>query len=276
MVSNATRQVQAASAVPPLTQAQAERIARGELDAFVALLQGLGDDDWSRPTDCDLWSVRDVVAHQGGHVQAGMGLRGLFAQFSPRLTRPYRKQGMNALDATNQSQVDLRRDWPAEKLIAEVRDGTTRAIAARRSMALATKLVRVPAPGYGLIRVDYLLRVIFPRDMWIHRLDIAGATGRPFVMTPGHDGLLLAHALRDTERNVRKLLPGYAVRLELDGPAGGAWRLGHGSEVPVTMDVPTFMRLSSGRQPASRCPAEVAVDDPALRERVLASLVAVY
>jgi uncharacterized protein (TIGR03083 family) len=32
-------------------------------DALIALLRDLGDEDWSRPTACALWSVRDIVAH---------------------------------------------------------------------------------------------------------------------------------------------------------------------------------------------------------------------
>ena len=30
---------------------------------LIALLRGLGADDWERPTACALWSVRDITAH---------------------------------------------------------------------------------------------------------------------------------------------------------------------------------------------------------------------
>lgn len=264
--------------IPPLTPSQVERIARDELGAFVRLLEQLEASDWDRPTACDLWSVRDVVAHQGGHVSAGMGLRGMVSQASPRLLRPYRKRGMNALDAMNQAQVDLRCDWSTDRLVAEVREGTPKAIAARRRVAWPARFVRVPAPDYGLIRVDYLLQVVFPRDMWIHRLDIADATNRPFDATHEHDGMLVAHVIRDMDRNVRKRLPGYAICLVVEGPAGGAWRLGKGDELTVRMDLLDFMRTSSGRlAPARRREAaDISATDEGLKERVLASLAAVY
>ncbi len=116
--------------IPPLTREEIDRAAERELAAFVGLLESLEGDEWERPTACDLWNVRDVVGHQGGHVQAGMGLRGMFSQFSPRLSKPYKKRGMNTLDAMNQAQVDLRRDWPTERLVAEIREGTPRAMVA--------------------------------------------------------------------------------------------------------------------------------------------------
>ncbi len=264
--------------IPPLTRDETERIAHDELAIFLNLLEQLDDGDWEQPTHCDLWTVRDVVAHQGGHVPGGRGAFGMFAQLNPRVLRPYQKRGMNTLDAMNQAQVDMRREWPLEKLLAEIREGTRQAIASRRGMWWPSKLVRVPAPDYGMIPVDYLLHVVFPRDMWIHRLDITDATGRSFETKPEHDGVLIAHVVRDMERNVKKGVPGHAVRLTVDGPAGGTWRLGKGDEIAVTMDVPTFLRASSSRiSPEERRAAvDVSTADEALREKVLASLVAVY
>jgi uncharacterized protein (TIGR03083 family) len=278
MTTAATRQAIEAAGIPPLTRAQTEKVAHRELETFVALLERLAGSEWEQPTACDLWSVRDVVAHQGGHVQAGRGMLGMFAQLNPMLARPYRKRRMNALDAMNQAQVDMRREWPVERLIAEVREGTTEAIEARRRLSPAAKIVRVPAPDYGLIRIDYLLHVVFPRDMWIHRLDVADATGRPFELDEEHDGTLLSHVVRDMERNVRKRLPGRSVRLTVEGPGGGTWRLGQGDEVPVEIGVLDFMRLSSGRLKAERRGevAEVGVSDQSERERVLGALAAVY
>lgn len=264
--------------IKPLVREETEKIAHGELQAFVGLLDQLDAPDWERPTACDLWNVRDVVAHQGGHVQAGTGLRGMVAQFSPKLVKPYRKQGMNMLDAMNQAQVDMRRGWSHETLIAEMRDRTPEAIAARRRLPFASRLIRVPAADYGFIPVDYLLHTVFPRDMWIHRLDIADATGRPFVMTPDHDGVLAAHVVRDMDRNVKKRLPGHSIQLTVDGPAGGAWRLGTGDQIAVRMDILDFMRVSSGRMKPERAllVTEVSTTDPSLKARVIRSLAAVY
>ncbi|MDZ7726724.1 MAG: maleylpyruvate isomerase family mycothiol-dependent enzyme [Dehalococcoidia bacterium] len=278
MTATATRSAVRATEIPPLTRAQAANIARDELAAFVSLLEELDEPDWRQPTHCDLWDVHDVVAHQGGHVAAGHGLLGMLGQGKPWQLRPYKKRGMNDLDAINQRQVDLRHEMGPAELITEVRDGTERAITARQRMKWPSRIVRLPAPDYGLIPMDYLLHVIFPRDMWIHRLDIADATDRPFTVTPDHDGAMLPPAIRDMDRNVRKHLPGHSVRLTIDGPAGGTWLLGEGDEFQVTMDLPAFLRASSGRIgiPDRVAAADFSTPDQDLRERIAAALVAVY
>ncbi len=228
------------------------RLAQGELDAFVRLLEQLSPEDWDRPTPCSLWTVRDIVAHQAGHVQMGSGFRGFVAQLDPRALRPYQKQGMRALDALNQYQVDKRRERSTSELIAEVREGTPRSIAARARLNPVARNMPVPAPGFGLVRLGTLLHRIFPRDMWIHRLDIADATGREIELTPGHDGVLVAQAVEDVDRQVVKKARGLSFTLELTGPAGGTWVLGRGTEAgpAVRMDVPDFMRRTSGRATA--------------------------
>lgn len=240
---------QAAGAGTAATIPGYARLARQELDAFVRLLGELSPEDWDRPTPCALWTVRDVVAHQAGHVQMGAGLRGFVAQLNPRATSPYRKRGMSMLDALNQHQVDIRKGLPVEDVVAEVRDGTPRSIAARARLNPVVRNVPVPAPGFGMVRLGTLLYRVFPRDMWIHRLDIADATGRDFALQPGHDSVMVAQAVDDVDRYVQKKGRGLSFVLTLAGPAGGTWALGGGSEpvANIRMDVPGFMRRSSGR-----------------------------
>jgi uncharacterized protein (TIGR03083 family) len=225
------------------------RLAKQELAAFVDLLNQLEPDDWGKPTPCALWDVKDVVAHQAGHVQMGSGLRGFVAQLSPRPLAPYRKRGMSMLDALNQRQVDIRREQPVEDLIAEVRDGTPKSIASRGRLNVVARNIRVPAPPVGLVGLGTLLHRIFPRDMWIHRLDIADATGKPFVQTPGHDDVVVALTVADAAKHVEKKAPGLSFALTLPGPAGGSWAFGQNeaSEWELRMDVTDFMRRSSGR-----------------------------
>jgi uncharacterized protein (TIGR03083 family) len=255
------------------------RLAQGELDAFLRLLEQLTPQDWVRPTPCSLWTVRDIVAHQAGHVQMGSGFRGFVAQLNPRALRPYQKQGMQALDALNQYQVDKRRERSTGELVAEVREGTPRSIASRAGLNPAARNMPVPTPGFGFVRLGTLLHRIFPRDMWIHRLDIADATGRQIELTPGHDGVLVAQAVEDVNRQVMKQARGLSFTLELTGPAGGTWVLGRGTEAgpAVRMDVPDFMRRTSGRAAAEATLPRVASTGPeALTLRCLEALQCLY
>lgn len=243
--ANASR----AGDIPAPDRATCAKFAKQELVAFVDLLNQLEPDDWCKPTPCALWDVKDVVAHQAGHVQMGSGLRGFVAQLSPRPLAPYRKRGMSILDALNQRQVDMRKGRTPAEVVAEVRDGTPGSIASRGRLNVIARNVRVPAPPVGLVGLGTLLHRIFPRDMWIHRLDIADATGKPFAQTPGHDDVMVALTVADAAKHVEKKAPGLSFALTLSGPAGGSWAFGQ-NEVPeweLRMDVTDFMRRSSGR-----------------------------
>ena len=48
--------------------------SRKELERFLTLVESLSGDDWQQPTDCTLWNVRDVLAHQAGAYASGASL----------------------------------------------------------------------------------------------------------------------------------------------------------------------------------------------------------
>lgn len=268
----------AAGTIAAPSRAASRAIAERELGLFLALLESIEPGEWSLPTACSLWDVRDVTAHEAGHVSPGFGIRRLLAQQSPLRVRKYRSRGLYGNDAANQCDVDERRHLEPAAIIQEIREGTPRAIAARQRMGPVSRLLRVPVPDYGMMTFDYLLHVIFPRDMWIHRLDISDATGRTLDVSAEHDRLLLHHAIGDMDRNVRKRLPGRAVLLMVDGPAGGQWRLGEGDEVTVRIDLAALLRRMSGRTSAAEAlpVAEISQSGAEAGLQVLESLVAVF
>jgi uncharacterized protein (TIGR03083 family) len=255
------------------------KLATDELAAFLRLLEQLEADDWTKPSPCTLWNVREVVAHQAGHIQAGRGLFGLLAQSNPLALRAYRKRGMNMLDAMNQKQVDMRASSSPGTLIKEIREGTPNSIAARSRLNPLSARFRVPVHPVGMMPVRKLLDVVFPRDMWIHRLDIADATGKPFTTTAAHDGRLVALAVADTADVFARKAPGLGVELRLQGPAGGEWGFGNGTEPRVTleMSVEDFLRRSSERITVDTALERVSSNAPqATTRRVLEHLIAPY
>ncbi len=271
--------VQDARRIPPLEPRRYAQLARSELDAFLRLLSRLEPGDWEKPTACTLWDVRDVVAHQAGHVQMGSGLRGFLAQADPRATRPYQRRGMSILDAVNQAQVDMRRSWPVDELIAELSDGTRRSISSRLRSNWVAGHVPVPVSPVGLMPLRDLLLRIFPRDMWIHRLDIADATGKAFEQTAEHDGVMVGLVVADVSRHLRKKAAGLGLTLRLAGPAGGSWLVNSGTneDLTIEMDVTDFMRRTSERTSADSTIDRVASDAPRDRvQRALDVLLAPY
>src|SRR5688572_3524838 len=92
-------------AVPKLSRDEVIPMAREELRHFVALIENLTPSDLTQPTDCTMWNVKDVVAHQASHVLILTTFREFFNQFSPLNNLEYIRLGMNILDAANQRQV---------------------------------------------------------------------------------------------------------------------------------------------------------------------------
>jgi hypothetical protein len=90
-------------------------------------------------------------------------------------------------------------------------------------------------------RLGYLLEVIFTRDTWMHRVDIARATSHELVLTPEHDGRIVAGVVAEWARR-----HGQAFTLHLLGPAGGTYTMEGGGE-EITIDAVEFCRTLSGR-----------------------------
>lgn len=53
----------AVTAIPPLEHDEAMALAEAELDRLLALVDSLDGHDWTRPTDCTGWTVRDMLGH---------------------------------------------------------------------------------------------------------------------------------------------------------------------------------------------------------------------
>ena len=91
--------------------------------------------------------------------------------------------------------------------------------------------------------LGYLVDVILTRDTWMHRVDIARATGRSMVVTADHDGVLVADVVEEwADRH------GLPFTLHLEGPAGGTWSRGSGGP-EYRLDAVEFCRILSGRAP---------------------------
>ena len=235
------------------TPARAEVVARAELRAFLRLLRQLDDADWQRWTDNEGWDVRDVAAHV---------LRACQESASPATLvgdslRAFAHLPMALVDALNEVGVHAgRRREPAE-LVADLERIGPKALRARRDFPRLLRAVPLPiAPVHAT--VGRLMDVVYPRDMFIHRIDISRATGRE--MTFGeHEPLLVEQVVRDLHE--RWLGP--PATLELTGPAGGAWVIGTGEPTgTITVDAIAYVRTLSGRDDDPPLKA----DPPSLRE----------
>ena len=229
------------STIPALDHDEAMRLAATEYDRFLDVVRGLQPDDWNKPTDCTEWDVRAMVGHNLGNFEGAASVRELASQ-QIKATRRARQEGISPLDAMTAVQVDERAELTTDELIARLERIVPRAVAGRR---------RPPAFLRNGIKLDlsegrkrplgYLLDAVYTRDSWMHRVDLARATGRPMVLTPEHDGRIVANVVADWAAN-----HGQPFRLVLAGPAGGTFVHGTDGEVHE-LDAVEYCRTMAGR-----------------------------
>jgi uncharacterized protein (TIGR03083 family) len=214
-----------------------------ELERFLDLLDMLDPADWSKPTACTQWSVREIVAHQAGGYASGTSYREMIRQYSA-----IPKRGQLVEDVINSRQVSERASRSPQELIQELHRVGPIAIKKWAYQFRAIKPVTLPHPVGGMLSLRHLMWVIHSRDTWMHRLDICRATGREFEQSAAQDGRIIALILVDAAKKLRKYLSGKAILVELSGIAGGAWKVGQGEpNAVIQMDALDFSIFASGR-----------------------------
>jgi uncharacterized protein (TIGR03083 family) len=263
-----------AARIPYVTPAEAEQLARTELNRLVALLESLDRADWARPTACDKWNVRDMTAHQAGAYASGTGYGELFHQYTAAA-----KRGQLPEDSINERQLADRADKSPAELIAEIKASGDAAVRnwAHGFRPLKALLV-MPHPVPGWLSLRHLMLVVHSRDTWIHRLDICRATGRAFYQTPEHDGRINELVVLDLAKTLAKTLGKSAIALELDGIAGGSWQIGQGEPAAtIRMDAIDFNIYASGRMTAADAARRATLaGDRALAERAFQRFSVLY
>ena len=232
-----------AAELPQTSRSEAPAVAGPQHAAILAQLRELDAADWARATDCAGWTVHDIAAHVTGAMEEGARLSVLL-----RHLRAAKRAGLaGKVDGLNAAQIADRRDHPPDRVVADLDRLAPKAVRARRRAPAMLRGRTVPgddlAPGS---RFGYLFDVIYSRDVWMHRIDIARATDRELAACSS-DGAVVAQVVRDLGR----FWDGPPVLLELTGPAGGRWLLGAGEPcAEVRTETVEYLRLLSGRAAA--------------------------
>lgn len=182
------------------------RLLETERDALLPELRRLSPAAFELPTVCTRWSVRDVLAHCAAALTRAAS--GTLHRFTPE---------------DNEADVEERRSWPLEKLLAELERGYGDA-----APALAAVHGRFDAIALG---------------EWVHGGDVREPLGLPDpYASRGVDDALVLLAERSRCQEVpatRVRLPGRELHL-------GA---GHATAAELSTDVETLVRLCAGRLP---------------------------
>lgn len=249
MTTTAVREV---ADIAPITRDNDARVhALAAYDLLLDLLERLGPDDWDRRVpDCPAWTVADCVGHMigagRGHANPAQQVRQLVVG---RL-RASRFDG-NDTDAMNDLQVRDHAALSPHERVAALRRVAPRAVAGRMRAPGFVRRRSIPIPQSGSwgpndppsLNLGHLMDAVLTRDVWMHRLDIARATGRGVVLDHPTDARVVEDVVAEWASR-----HGQPVELVLDGPAGGTFRAGSGGP-RLELDTVAFVRAVSGRDP---------------------------
>lgn len=221
---------------------EGDRLGRTQRLAFADEAAQLTDEQWGGPSGCDRWTVWHLVAHVVA--QAENQAHPLSKTLASIVAGKVRYRRDNALDAMNEMGIDRHRDMTPAQLLGELRRLAPVSTTPRWFWrAPLSNTMGLPAHANG----GYLGHVIYVRDTWMHRVELAHATGQSLEPDPD-TAAIVAQVVRDLGRQWR----GPDTVLTLTGPAGGTWLLGRG---PATGTTPTaklpaieFMLHLSGRE----------------------------
>jgi uncharacterized protein (TIGR03083 family) len=191
-------------------------------DANVTYLSGLSDADWAKPSRCEGWTVKDVVAHMGA------AYHGTFTPWFVKLMLGKDIERANDADAAK------RKDWPGSKVLAEYSTWGKRF----RPMAAALQ-----APGLRSLPIKVseigsypaaVLTSAFVFDHTLHvQYDIATALGRPApkpdenITAVSVEWMMLGLPGMSGDRLSWLTVP---IEVNLVGPGGSTWTVGPGGK----------------------------------------------
>jgi uncharacterized protein (TIGR03083 family) len=194
--------------------ASALEAVRSLWDPILALAAGVDDQDWSRPTPCGDWDVKDLLGHVSGlqrFFDAGVHLPAPDGWAAPEGTSP--------LDAFTAEFAAARAGWEPDQVLAELEE----ARAGHRQRAESVGDWSAPTQGpLGETTEEGLLRTR-AFDLWVHLQDLRMALDAGADVTDASAGAVLAYeyviGLVPYVAARRVALPdGSAVRLRLRTP----------------------------------------------------------
>ena len=232
-----------------LSHERAMALQAVELERTIALLEQLDAADWQAPTDCPDWDVRRMELHVLGACDGAASVRENLHQM--RAAKRHQKIHGGPLEAgLSAVQVAEREDLDPAALLERLRAVAPVAVAKRTSLPSLLRRARMQVDGPVVERwsLGYLVDTIYLRDLWMHRVDVARATGRELHLTAEHDGAIVADVVAELARRDDR-----PFELVLTGPAGGSYRsLGRGDQAAaplqrLELDAVELCRILAGR-----------------------------
>ena len=220
------------------------RLAKTEYVRVGELLHGLDAEQWTRPTECPGWDVRTMASHVLGMAEMAASIRD-----GSRQQKAAGARGGVFIHALTALQVEERTTMTPGQIVARFDVVGPKAARGRRMAPFFVRRRRMPVdqPVGGVHEawtLGYLIDTILTRDPWMHRVDLARATGCALDLTADHDRVLVADVVQEWAAR-----HGQPCTLHLTGIAGGQWTFGSGGPF-LELDAVEFCRTLAVRAPA--------------------------
>jgi len=194
------------------------RDALAEHDDLRAILDGIAEEDWDRPTPAAGWTVRDQISHLGYFDGAAR-----LSMADPDAFRALLAEAQADIEKFVAATLDYGRGIPGSELL-------DRFTAERRGLVEAARAVpdgvRVPWYGPDMSVASSLTARIM--ETWAHGQDVADALGvtRPLTGRLRHVCDIGIRARPFAYRSRGLELPDTPLRVELVAPDGAVWEWG--------------------------------------------------
>jgi uncharacterized protein (TIGR03083 family) len=246
------RELQVAQIRPISRRGDAADVALAAYRQLDDVLRTLSARDWAAPTNCPGWTVSDMVGHLIGAANGNASVLEYTRQQLWGL-RHRRDYGGNPLDATNALQIDAQVGVPDAGRADALAGIAPKAVRGRMRLSAALGWLRVPISTAGssagmprTVNLGRLFDVVYTRDVWMHTLDIAEATGREPDVTNAVNQRIVEDVVAEWVGR-----HGQPVDLVLTGPCGGRFHSGPPGGDSLELDALDFCRTLSGRGDAA-------------------------
>jgi uncharacterized protein (TIGR03083 family) len=243
--------------------------------------QRLDRRQWTLPTDCPGWSVKDQLSHLVGVERMVLG------EPSPPASAPSPDHVRNPIGETNEGWVEARRPLPGDQVLAEFVEVTGRRLESLRAMSSKDFDVVGPSALGPVPYREFMDQRVM--DTWAHEQDVRRALGRPGGRNGPGEAVSIDRCFRAMPFVVGKRVAppgGTTVRFDVHGDLGRRVLVGmegaraafvtrapdEAPSVVLEMDQATFWRLGFGRVGSDEALGSAAVrvgGDSALGRRVV-------
>jgi uncharacterized protein (TIGR03083 family) len=196
-----------------------DRIAavRKERDDLVEFCRTLSPEEWAKPSQCEGWTVQDVVAHMAA-IAHGV--------FTPWM---FKFMATKDLEKNNDADVETRRSRDPQQVLEEYEKWSSRMV---KLLAVGQRPPLSKAPfKVGELGVYPMAQVasasVFDTHLHLH-YDMAPAVGRTLPAPgPGTVAVINEWVLGGIPKMCKAALSfmDRPVTITLDGPGGGSWAL---------------------------------------------------